>query len=264
MSAENPHALTGAYAVDGLEPAERAAFEEHLATCPECRDEVAGLRETVARIAVAVGVTPPAGLRGRVLAEVARTAQWTREVPGSQPATLGSAGTADLVVPGSTGPADLAAWRRPPAWRRWAAVAAAVVLLVGGAVAGGLAVHQHQVDQAAASEQAHMMLIATAPDAVSHTIALGISHVVMSQTMGAAALVGEDVPMPERAGMAYQLWMVHADGSTAPGPTFVPDRGQVLAFVAGDLTSVTTLTVTEEPAGGSAAPTGAVVASVAL
>ncbi len=143
-------------------------------------------------------------------------------------------------------------------------MAAAAVLVVGGAVAGGLAVRQHQADQAAASQQAHMMLIATAPDAVSHTIALGTSHIVMSQTMGAAALVGEDVPMPERAGMAYQVWMVHADGSTAPGPTFVPDRGQVLAFVAGDLSSVTSLTVTEEPAGGSAAPTGAVVASVAL
>ncbi len=261
MSAENPHALTGAYAVDGLDPAERAAFEEHLATCPECRDEVAGLRETVARIAVAVEVTPPAGLRGRVLAEAARTAQWTRD---PLPATHGSAGTAHLVHR-SPDPADLAARRRPPAWRRWpAAVAAAAVLVVGGAAAGGLAVRQHQADQAAASEQAHMMLIATAPDAVSHTIALGTSHVVMSQTMGAAALVGENVPMPERAGMAYQLWMVHADGSTAPGPTFVPDRGQVLAFVAGDLSSVTTLTVTEEPAGGSAAPTGVVVASVAL
>lgn len=238
MSTENLHALTGAYAVDGLDPAERAAFEEHLATCPECRDEVAGLRETVATIAAAAAVTPPAGLRGRVLAEAARTPQWTREA--------------------------MVARRRPPAWRRWAAMAAAAVLLVAGAVAGGLAVHQHQIDEAAASEQAHMMLIATAPDAVSHTVALGTSHVVMSQTMGAAALVGEDVPMPGHAGMAYQLWMVHSDGSTAPGPTFVPDHGQVLAFVAGDLSSVTSLTITEEPARGSAAPTGAVVASVAL
>lgn len=109
-----------------------------------------------------------------------------------------------------------------------------------------------------------MLLIATAPDAVSDAIALGTSHLVMSQTMGAAALVGEDVPIPGHADMAYQLWMVHSDGSTAPGPTFIPDHGQVLAFVAGDLSSVRSLTITEEPARGSAAPTGAVVASVAL
>ena len=82
--------------------------------------------------------------------------------------------------------------------------------------------------------------------------------------MSAAALVGEDVPMPGRAGMTYRLWMVHADGSTAPGPTFLPDDGRVLAFVEADLSAVTALRVTEEPMGGSIAPGGSVVASVDL
>jgi anti-sigma-K factor RskA len=70
--------------------------------------------------------------------------------------------------------------------------------------------------------------------------------------------------MPARDDMAYQLWMVHADGSTAPGPTFVPQGGEVLAFVEGDLAAVTALTVTVEPMGGSDVPTGAVVATVAV
>jgi hypothetical protein len=109
-----------------------------------------------------------------------------------------------------------------------------------------------------------MMRIATAPDAVSHDVALGTSHVVMSRAMQAAALVGEDVPIPVRAGMAYQLWMVHADGSTAPGPTFMPEDGEVLAFVEGDLSLVTALSVTEEPMAGSDRMTGEVVAVVAL
>jgi anti-sigma-K factor RskA len=242
----NQHALTGAYALDALDPAERAEFEAHLATCPECREEVAGLRETAARVAATTWVDAPAALRGRVLAEAALTPQVAPTAPTAR----------------DEGPA---ATLRPAGWRRWWAAAAAVlVLVVGGAVGGAFAVHQRQAHQEAAAEQAHMMLIATAPDAVSHDIAFGTSHLVMSAQMSAAALVGEDVPMPGHAGMTYQLWMVHADGSMAPGPTFVPDGGRVLAFVAGDLAAVTALTVTEEPMGGSPAPTGHVVAAVSL
>ena len=34
------HSLVGAYAVDALDDAERARFEQHLAACAECRAEV--------------------------------------------------------------------------------------------------------------------------------------------------------------------------------------------------------------------------------
>lgn len=237
---ENPHALTGAYALDALDAAERSTFEHHLAACTDCQEEVGGFHEATARLGGSAARVPPAGLRDRVRAEVATTSQ----VP---PATR----------TGSVNPV--------PRWRRWpAAVAAAAVLVVGGAVGGTLAVHEHRADQVAAAAQAHMLRIATAPDAVSHDVTLGTSHVVMSSEMGAAALVGEDVPTPARSGMAYQLWMVHADGSTAPGPTFLPERGEVLAFVEGDLSSVTALTVTEEPMAGSPEPTGPLVALVEL
>jgi anti-sigma factor RsiW len=273
----NQHALTGAYALDALDPAERAEFEAHLATCAECREEVAGLRETAARVAATTWVDAPAALRGRVLAEAALTPQVApaapaataegpaaglRSVPDGGPA----AGLRSVPGGGTTpGGRSTAATLRPAAWRRWWAAAAAVlVLVVGGAVGGAFAVHQRQAHQEAAAAQAHMMLIATAPDAVSHDVAFGTSHLVMSAQMSAGALVGEDVPMPGHTGMTYQLWMVHADGSMAPGPTFMPDRGRVLAFVEGDLAAVTALTVTEEPMGGSSVPTGHVVALVSL
>lgn len=289
----NLHALTGAYALDALEPAERADFEAHLARCAECAEEVAGLRETAARLAGAARLAPPAALRERVLAQVALTPQVApaagvpaepAAVPGGPAVASGPPGaTAATGWSSAAAPVGLAAGdeasagfgaparaggrrvpARRPTWWGWAAAAAAVVLVVGGVLGGSLAVRQHRADQALATAQAHMMVIATAPDAVSHEVALGTSHVVMSHAMSAAALVGEDVPMPGESGMTYQLWMVHADGSTAPGPTFVPDRGRVLAFVEGDLAAVTALTVTEEPTGGSSAPTGPLVASVAL
>ena len=41
------HDDVGAYLLGALEPAEQAAFEGHLATCPECRDEVEQLRLAV-------------------------------------------------------------------------------------------------------------------------------------------------------------------------------------------------------------------------
>ena len=45
------HALSGAYVVDALDDAERAAFERHLAQCPDCQQEVASLREATALMA---------------------------------------------------------------------------------------------------------------------------------------------------------------------------------------------------------------------
>ncbi len=64
------HALVGAYAVDALDDVERAAFERHLAECPACQAEVAGLREAAAMMGGAVAAEPPSGLRDRVLADI--------------------------------------------------------------------------------------------------------------------------------------------------------------------------------------------------
>ncbi|PYC69031.1 hypothetical protein C7C46_28665, partial [Streptomyces tateyamensis] len=37
---QDPHLDVGAYALDLLDAADRAAFEEHLAECPRCRAEL--------------------------------------------------------------------------------------------------------------------------------------------------------------------------------------------------------------------------------
>ena len=69
------HLLTGGYALDALPDDERAEFEQHLARCPSCAEEAAGLRETAARLAMATAVSPPPGLRARVLTAALRTRQ---------------------------------------------------------------------------------------------------------------------------------------------------------------------------------------------
>ena len=65
---DDPHVLTGSYALDALAEPERRSFERHLAHCASCQAEVRGLRETAARLALAKALRPPPRLRARVLA----------------------------------------------------------------------------------------------------------------------------------------------------------------------------------------------------
>jgi anti-sigma-K factor RskA len=65
------HELVAAYALDALDDSERREFDEHLATCEECREELEGLRNAAAALAyVPEGPAPPPALRDRVLKRV--------------------------------------------------------------------------------------------------------------------------------------------------------------------------------------------------
>ena len=66
------HHLSGAYAVDALDDAERASFEQHLAVCADCRAEVAELSATAHSLGALTEATPPASLRASVLSGIAR------------------------------------------------------------------------------------------------------------------------------------------------------------------------------------------------
>jgi anti-sigma-K factor RskA len=62
------HDLAAAFALDALDDDEADEFEQHLAICPDCEDELARLR--VAAVALAFAgelAVPPARLRVRVL-----------------------------------------------------------------------------------------------------------------------------------------------------------------------------------------------------
>jgi len=71
------HALTGAYVCDALGAEERAAFEEHLAQCEACTQEVAELSETAAVLAMATALAPPERLHAAVTARI----EITRQLP---------------------------------------------------------------------------------------------------------------------------------------------------------------------------------------
>src|SRR5215470_10204707 len=60
--------LTAAYALDALDDDETRAYEEHLAGCAICQDNLAALSGTMVQLAFAAPpVDPPPALRDRIL-----------------------------------------------------------------------------------------------------------------------------------------------------------------------------------------------------
>ncbi|GMA36969.1 hypothetical protein GCM10025876_31730 [Demequina litorisediminis] len=78
---------------------------------------------------------------------------------------------------------------------------------------------------------------------------------MVSAEQGSVALLGSAAPLPDD-GTEYQVWLVMADGSVLPGPTFVPhDDGTYVAVAEGDIDALAAVALTVEPSGGSEAPT---------
>jgi len=62
------HSLVALYALDALNESDARSFEEHLALCERCREELAALREAAAALAYATPpAAPPPQLKQRIL-----------------------------------------------------------------------------------------------------------------------------------------------------------------------------------------------------
>ena len=227
---ENWEDATAAYLLGALDENERTAFEDHLAGCPACRDEVEHLLPAARALPISVEpVDPPPALKARIMVEVEREAS-----------LLAAAGPE----------AD-----RPPARRRFrlpslhvprlvpVAVAAAL-LLVGVGI--GIGVTQLGSDQDR-TIQAQVLKTSNGQRANAELEINGDE----------ARLVARGVPAPP-TGRLYQVWLKR-DGH-APEPTaalFMPSRdGTATASVPGSLDDVDQVMVTDEPDGGSSMPTG--------
>src|SRR3954462_12167304 len=122
--ADDLHSLVAPYALHALVDEEQAGFEQHLALCERCREELATLRDTAASLAYgAEGPLPPPELKGRILAQ----ARSERRNVASLPAQAGGDGR--TAPPPRAGPGG---WTPP--FGAAAAVPAAVA--AGGGVGG--------------------------------------------------------------------------------------------------------------------------------
>ncbi|MEU9799262.1 anti-sigma factor [Streptomyces sp. NPDC051000] len=237
QGATSMHEGTGAYVTDALSPAERAAFEAHLETCGACLREVAELSATAALLGRAVAVEPPASLRESVLREI-------RAVP-PRPEPVRA-------------PAHHARPARP--WLRWA-LAACLVAAVGF---GGVAAWQYQRAETARQDArrvearaAALTEVLAAPDARLATGRMadgGTGTVVLSRDRDRAVFVADGMAAPPE-GRVYQLWYADPKGVMRPAGLMDPARPDAPALLRGEVGPATGVGVTEEPAGGSAAPT---------
>ena len=250
MTTPNPevHTLAGAYVVNALSDVERRQFEQHLADCADCTEEVASLREVVAVFAGAVAEPPPEHLRAQVLAKTAVT----RRLPP--------------VVAGGDKP------RKWPVSRWLTPVAAA--LLVAATVAGVLFGYRTSTTNADLNRQVEVLRetqgnyaaltdLLAQPDAklLRKPIPGGVATVVYSPSTHTAAMLGAEMPLaPDQH--AYQGWLVRGDQPKSVGLSKGGKDGG--AMLARDVLTGDQIAVTVEPESGSSRPTTPPVVTVTL
>ncbi|HEX4930984.1 MAG TPA: anti-sigma factor [Gaiellaceae bacterium] len=164
------HELTAGYALDALDPAERATFEEHLSSCERCREELQGFWQVSGALAHAAGgPTPPPSLRNRIL-EQAR-AERANVVPLRRRVGV-------------------------PLLSSAAAVAAVAALAVG--------VWATSVSRDLDDARSELALL-TDPNARTFESAAGEASLVVTPAGDAALVVRKLAPAPE--GKDYEIWV---------------------------------------------------------
>jgi anti-sigma-K factor RskA len=233
------HKLSGAYALDGLDELERARFEHHLASCEDCRAEVAELRETAAMLAESVATPAPDALRESVLAGISQVRPLPPEV--------------HLPVTAASGPSHAAGRRRLAPFL----VAAALAILVGiGAAVTQPWSADRPDDRLTAAQQ---VLQADDAEAVFHDLGdAGRATVTRSRAEDRAVIVTEDM-VAAPTGKVYELWLMDDDGVfTSAG--LMPDVADQTVVLNGSAAEAAAVGITVEPDGGSEQPTTAPIA----
>ena len=273
------HDLASLYAVDALVPAERAAFEAHLAGCPRCRAEVAGYADTAARLAEAVPLEPPPALRATVLDAIHGTAPLPAHAPAPEahgvPAEA-ARGTAGVPARDPAGERTRSRGRSRPGshvswdalrrrYRRVLALGVATALVpsvvVGGWGLGVQAEQRHQEQQMTQEQDRETRLLA-APDVTSHRIEVAgrAGTLFVSREQDTALFVSSGLPDPGEH-KEYQLWLMRGD-TPVPDAHFPGDRPRI--WLTGDVSDADAVAMTVEPAGGSSSPTPPLVAGTEI
>ncbi len=254
------HTLAGPYAMDAITAADRERFEQHLAGCEECAQEIASLREATAMLGGAAAEPLPAGLKERVMAAVATTRQ---QPPAEEPVKR----TRRARVATTAGDRS---WLRSLGWPGrlslavGAAAAAAAVALAAmfGVSNGGM---QQQLDVAQSSSQ-QIAVVLTAHDAHMMTGAVvggGTATIVMSGSRHALVFTAKGLhALPSSLG--YELWLIGPAGTRPVGMLPAGSDGMAGPVIASGLRPGDHLVLTAGPAGGSLRPTAPMMLDVVL
>jgi len=197
----------GVYVLGAIDPAERALVDAHLATCKDCRDELAGLAGLPALLA---RVNPDEV--SRISADDAVGTDTTEQPPDELLGTV----------------RDLAEARRRRNRWRYLSAAAAVVLIAAG-LFGGL--------KAATSTT---KTVVVPPPAAAWESVTGTSQVTgatatvaySTQLWGSAfQVLVHRIPL----GTTCQLWVIHPDGTRTPVASWTTARDEGRVWYAGSM-----------------------------
>ena len=212
--------LTAAYALDALDDDETRAYEEHLAGCAVCQDNLAALSGTMVQLAFAAPpVDPPPELRERIL-EAAR-AERQNPVHAER----------ENVVP----------LRPKHSWRPSSRTAVAAVVAIAACLVIGLGVWNvslsNQLDHA-------RRLNAVGLEGASGSVVVGGGNkgVLVVSNLGQAP-----------AGKTYEAWVIDG-GVASPAGTF-GGGGTIAVKLEHPVRSGSVVAVTVERTGGTQQPT---------
>jgi hypothetical protein len=241
------HTLTGVYALDAVDGAERDLFEHHLRRCRPCGNEVRGLSDTATELAMAAAMPPPPSVKERVLAATAVTRQLPPVIDHHR---------------------NQRAFRRVPrpSWTPRLAAAVAVVSLAVAVVLGAAGLRtRHELDSARAQDQAIAAVLA-APDAQIMSRATtdgGTATVVASRVEGKIVFTTAGLPrLP--ASKVYELWLMGPPRIRRAGLLPAPTAGRTAPVLASGLITGDSVGVTVEPAGGTSQPTTSPIVVMSL
>jgi anti-sigma-K factor RskA len=221
MERNGVHELTASYALDALDDDESRAYEQHLAGCESCREELTSLQEAASALAYAAPpATPPDSLRARIL-EQARAER-------------------GIVV---------------PLRRRWAPRALGAAAAVAACAAIGLGVWAATLrssldDTRSALSKERAAAQVLADPAARRSPVSGASGTLAVAPDGTAVLALQRIP-PAPSGKTYEAWVLQ--GRTSRPAGLFRRAGPVL--LQRDVPRGSVVAVTVERAGGVDSPT---------
>jgi len=248
------HTLAGAFVLDAVSAEDRDRFAAHMAACRQCREEVAELRETAARLGTAQAVHPRAELKDDTIRAAYRTGQVGPVVPEKAGAEQGLTRR----------------WRRQSrSGRRRPAVPTALTAAAALVVAAAIALGTHYADMRGHEQPvraAHTIEdILDAPDAVMRTAPIssgGMAVVVTSRHEHMAVFIAHGLRgLP--AARRYELWLMGPRGERSAGMLMMHARGMAGPALIKGVSSGDMVGLTVEPASGSLRPTSRPVVLVA-
>jgi anti-sigma factor RsiW len=255
MSHEQASELLGAYALDAVDGEELTELEHHLDECPRCRAELDSLREVAGALGTGVE-TVPEGLWSSIASRLPERPH--EETPPPMP----------RLVRSGRSPAEGASRRRRGRVAVATLAAVAVALVAVAAVLGvGLINANDRADNLQQTATGRSSTVTAALQTPGHRVVslrdgkhmLAVQFVVVPD--GRGYLLASHLPALA-SGKTYQLWGIVGSQAISLG-LLGPHPGEATFTMAG-ARRPSSLALTAEPAGGTAGPTGPILAMGAV